>query len=350
MTSLSSRPEALPGRPTMRDVAALAGVSLKTVSRVVNRESGVSPDLVAKVERAASQLDYRPNLTASSLRRADGRTATLGLLLEDVANPFSAALHRGVEEACRSRGVAVIASSVDEDPLREAELVHTLVARRVDALVIAPSAGQQGYLEQETRAGLPIVFVDREPSGITADVVVADNRSGARAAVEHLIAQGHARIAFLGDLATLSTSQERYAGYLDALHAAGIRLDDDLVLRDVHSIDSARAATERLLARVQPPTALFGAQNLITMGIVTALRRLERSHDVALVGFDDFPMAEILDPGVTIVEQDPMRIGVIAAELAFARQADPARPVERVVVPTRLITRGSGEIPPGRLR
>ena len=332
----------------MRDVAALAGVSLKTVSRVVNREAGVSPDLVAKVERAAGQLDYRPNLTASSLRRADGRTATLGLLLEDVANPFSAALHRGVEEACRARGVAVIASSVDEDPAREAELVRTLVARRVDALVIAPSAGPQGYLEQEARAGLPIVFVDREPLGIAADVVVADNRAGARGAVDHLIAHGHRRIAFLGDLAALTTAQERHAGYLDALQSSGIAVDDRLVVRDVHSVESARLAAVALLAGAEPPTAFFSAQNLITMGVVTALRHGGRSHDVALVGFDDFPMAEILDPGVTIVEQDPMRIGFIAAELAFARQGEPTRRVERVVIPTRLITRGSGEIPPGR--
>lgn len=332
----------------MKDVAVLAGVSIKTVSRVVNRESGVSPDLVAKVERAAAQLDYRPNLTASSLRRLDGRTATLGLLLGDVANPFSAVLHRGVEEACRIRGVAVIASSVDEDAFREQELVRTLVDRRVDALIIAPSAGQQGYLDHEMRAGLPVVFVDREPRGISGDVVVADNRTGARTAVEHLIAHGHRRIAFMGDLAALSTAQERHGGYVDALNTANIPVDPRIVIRDVHSVDSARIAAEGLLAFSEPPTAFFAAQNLITMGVVTALRLHGRSHDVALVGFDDFPMAEVLDPAVTIVGQDPMRIGFIAAELAFARTDDPSRPIERVVVPTTLITRGSGEIPPGR--
>jgi LacI family transcriptional regulator len=347
MTSLSNAVDAPLGRPTMRDVAALAGVSLKTVSRVVNHESGVSSDLVAKVERAATQLDYRPNLTASSLRRSAGRTSTVGLLLGDVANPFSAALHRGVEEVCRLRGIAVIAASVDEDPAREQELVRTMVARRVDALIVAPSGGQQGYLEQEMRAGLPIVFVDREPRGIDGDVVVADNRAGARAAAQHLIDHGHQRIAFLGDLASLSTAQERYSGYVDALNSAGIALDHRLVVRDVHSVENARAATLTLLDVAEPPTAFFSAQNLITMGAVTALRQQGRSHDVALVGFDDFPMAEILDPGVTIVEQDPMRIGVIAAELAFARGTEPDRPNERVVVPTTLITRGSGEIPPG---
>lgn len=332
----------------MRDVAALAGVSLKTVSRVVNREPNVSEELAAKVERAAAQLGYRPNLTASSLRRADGRTATLGLLLEDVANPFSAAVHRGVEEACRARGVAVIASSLDEDPEREQELVRTLVSRRVDTLVIAPTAGHHGYLGQEMRAGLPVVFVDRAPRGLEADVVVTDNREGARTAVEHLIAAGHRRIAFLGGVTELPTARERHAGYVDALAAAGIAVDGTLVVRDLPTIETARIAAGTLLGLAEPPTAVFSAQNLITMGAVAALREHGRSHEVALIGFDDFPMAEILDPGVTVMAQDPMRIGYLAAELAFARAADPDRPFETVVVPTSLVMRGSGELAPGR--
>lgn len=336
------------GRATMRDVAALAGVSLKTVSRVVNREPGVAAATAERVERAAARLAFRPNLAASSLRRADGRTSMLGLLLEDVANPFSAALHRGVEETARARGVAVIAASLDEDPSRERALVRALVAHRVDGLVLAPTAGQQGYLSAELRAGLSIAFVDREPVGIEADVVLADNRAGARDGVAHLIAQGHRRIGFLGGNSLLSTARDRHDAYADALADAGITLDRSLVVRDVLSVEEADGAAERMLARRDPPTAIFAAQNLIAMGTVTALRRLGHSREIALVGFDDFPMAGILDPGVTVVAQDPVRMGGAAADLAFARIDDPERPVERIVVPTSLVTRGSGEIPPTR--
>ncbi|MGH2895701.1 MAG: LacI family DNA-binding transcriptional regulator, partial [Solirubrobacteraceae bacterium] len=138
----------------MREVAALAGVSLKTVSRVINAEPSVAPDLVARVTRAAAALDYRPNLTARSLRSSDGRTRTIGVVLEDVANPFSSALHRAVEDLARARGIAVFAGSVDEDPDRERALTSALIARRVDGLIIMPTGDDQSYLVNEQRAGL----------------------------------------------------------------------------------------------------------------------------------------------------------------------------------------------------
>ena len=182
----------------MHDVAALAKVSLKTVSRVVNQEPGVSRDLVLRVNQAAAQLDYRPNLAASSLRRTDGRTATIGLLLEDVGNPFSSTMHRAIEDAARARGVAVFASSLDEDPQREHQLIRAFVSRRVDGLVIAPAAADHSYLVNERRAGLALVFIDRPPSFLDGDTVLAANTEGARYGVRHLLEHGHRRVAFLG--------------------------------------------------------------------------------------------------------------------------------------------------------
>ncbi len=167
-------------RPTMRDVAALARVSLKTVSRVINGESTVAPELAARVHRAATTLDYRPNLTARSLRSSDGRTRSIGLVLENVANPFSSALHRAVEDIARSRGVAVFAGSVDEDPERERELALALISRRVDGLIIVPAGDDQSYLANEQRAGLSLVFADRPPRLLRADAVVSDNAGGAQ--------------------------------------------------------------------------------------------------------------------------------------------------------------------------
>src|SRR5260221_8637699 len=196
-------------RPTMRDVAALAGVSLKAVPRGIYAEPAVSAELLARVERAIEQLDYRPNLTASSLRRSDGKTATVGLVLEDLANPYSAAVTRAVEDAARPRRVTVVAGSVDEDPERERALVREFVARRVDGLILAPSAADQSYLFADRRAGVALVFVDRPPNHLDADAVVASNRSGAADGVRHLLAGGHHRIGFLRDLATVPTPADR---------------------------------------------------------------------------------------------------------------------------------------------
>lgn len=350
MTTLSQHRQGTPPsnrpRPTMHDVAALAGVSLKTVSRVINAEPAVSADLLARVERAIEQLDYRPNLTASSLRRSDGKTATVGLVLEDLANPYSAAVTRAVEDAARPRRVTVVAGSVDEDPERERALIREFVARRVDGLIVAPTAADQSYLMADRRAGMALVFVDRPPGNLDADAVVAANRMGAADGVRHLLAHGHLRIGFLGDLATISTAAERYAGYVDAIERAGLSIDETIVRRDLRSVDAARTAVEDLFRLPLPPTAIFAAQNVLGIGAFAALRGLHRQFDVALVGFDDFPLADLLDPGVTVVAQDPGAIGRLAAETLFRRLDGDRSPSTVQVVPTRLIVRGSGEIAP----
>jgi LacI family transcriptional regulator len=350
LTTLSANPsgrsEGERARPTMRDVAALAGVSLKTVSRVINAEPAVSADLLTRVQRAIEQLDYRPNLTASSLRRSDGKTATVGLVLEDLANPYSAAVTRAVEDAARPRRVTVVAGSVDEDPERERALIREFVDRRVDGLIVAPTPSDQSYLVADRRAGTVLVFVDRPPRNLDADVVVAANRDGARDGVRHLLAGGHRRIAFLGDLSTISTASERYAGYVEALERAGLPIDDGIVRRDLRGGDAARAAVDELLRLPSPPTAIFAAQNVLGIGAFAALRGQRRQFDVALVGFDDFPLADLLDPGVTVVAQDPAAIGRLAAETLFRRLDGDRSPSIVQVVPTRLIVRGSGEIAP----
>lgn len=330
----------------MRDVAALAGVSLKTVSRVINAEPAVSTDLLVRVERAIEQLDYRPNLSASNLRRNDGKTATIGLVLEDLANPFSAAVIRAVEDAARPRRVTVVAGSVDEDPERERSLVREFVDRRVDGLIVAPAAADQSYLFAERRAGTSMVFVDRPPKNLDADAVVAANRTGAADGVRHLIAGGHRRIGFLGDLVTITTAEERYAGYVDALERAGLAVDPSIVRRDLRSVGAALAAVEEFLLLGDPPTAVFAGQNSLAIGAFAALRGLHRQFDVALVGFDDFPLADLLDPGVTVVAQDPAAIGRIAAEILFRRLDGDRSPSTIHVLPTKLIVRGSGEIVP----
>src|ERR1700757_3256002 len=201
--STLTRETADSSRPTMREVAALAKVSIKSVSRVVNRESGVSPALARRVMSALERLDYRHNLTASSLRRSDGRSATIGVVLEDVANPFSSSLHRSIEDVAVERGVLVLAGSSDEDEARERSLVRAFASRRVDGLIIQPATHDHSYLLAERRAGTAIVFVARPPTYFDADTVLTDNAAGVRRGVKHLASHGHKRIAFLGDLHTI---------------------------------------------------------------------------------------------------------------------------------------------------
>ena len=329
----------------MRDVAALAGVSLKTVSRVVNGEPTVDAGLAARVRRAAVQLNYRHNMTASNLRRGDRRSFMIGLMLEDVSNPYSASIYRAVEDVARERGVGVLAGSLDEDPDRERELAATLVARRVDGLIVVPAGRDHIYLRDEQALGMALVFVDRPAVLLPADSVTADNTDGATAAVRHLISHGHRRIAFLGDLTSITTARDRYAGYRQTLGLAGLTEDPALVRHDLHTAEAAEAAVISLLTQPEPPSAIFSSQNLITLGTVRALRALGAQHRVALVGFDDLPLADLLDPPVTVVAQDALAIGRLAARILFRRIDGDTSEVQAHIVPTRLVQRGSGEIP-----
>jgi LacI family transcriptional regulator len=331
-------------RPTMKDVAGVAGVSLATVSRVINGGE-VREDLAAKVRDAVDVLGYRRDLMAMTLRRADRLSASIGIIIEDVGNPFFAAVQRGVEDVARERGVIAFAASSDDDEARERELADTLSARGVDGLVIAPCGRDQSYLGRERDNGVSLVFVDRPPRFFDADTVVADNFGGTRAGVAHLIAAGHQRIAFLGDREAVHTAAERLRGYRQALADHGIAPMPELEQLELATSDAARAATEAIMALPDPPTAVFAGQNLITIGAIHALRALGRSRDVALAGFDDIPMGDAIDPAITVVAQDPLESGRKAAELLFSRVDGHAGPSRTVVVPTTLIARGSGEIP-----
>jgi len=330
----------------MQDVAALAGVALKTVSRVVNEEPGVSPALEERVRRAIEQLNYRRDANASMLRRLGGKTQTIGLVLEDVSNPFSSALHRAIEDSARARNVLVFAGSCEEDATRERELIGSFRDRRVDGIIVVPASHDHTYLYEEQRAGTALVFVDRPAGHLDADSVVSDNLGGSVAAVEHLLEQGHRRIAFLGDLLSISTAHDRLQGYKQALLHAGIGNDSALVRTGLRDPDVAAAAVDELLALPEPPTALFTSQNLLTIGGAHALRRAGLDRRIALIGFDDIPLADLVDPAISGVAQDPQGIGQVAAELLFRRLDGDTSPTVHHVMPVELIARGSGEFPP----
>lgn len=333
-------------RSTMRDVAELSGTSLKTVSRVVNNEGHVTPELMEKVLEAVVKLDYRPNLQAGFLRRSDGKTQTIGLLVENISNPFSASLHRAIEDVARKHNVIVFAGSLDEDSAREKELTDAFLSRRVDGLIIVPAGQDHEYLAREQEAGTPVVFLDRPSINLEADVVVATNFDGGFDATMHLIKEGHRRIAYIGDYATIYTGAQRLAGYRKALETSDIAFDPSIVFQGSHSSADAQSSLIELFSHPVHPTAIFASQNFVTIGAIRALHHLGLQKKVALVGFDEIPEADLLSPAITLVTQDVVQMGETAAELLFRRLNGYNGAFEKRVIATVLTRRGSGEISP----
>jgi LacI family transcriptional regulator len=325
----------------MRDVAEAAGVSTMTVSRVVNAQAGVLPETQARVERAIRRLGYQRNDAARQLRRKGQPTQIIGMLVDDLSNPFYAALTRAVEDAARRRHYVVLIGSSQDSLAREQEVVAAFCARQVDGLILVPVAGSHRFLASQMAQGTKVVCVDRPTTGLDVDRVLVDNRRAAEDAVRRLLHLGHRRIAFLGDRDDVWTISERYIGFCAAFGAAGLDPDQRLVRRGLRSRSEAAVAVTELMSLAEPPTALFTSNDLTTMGAIDS----SRCADVALVGFDDFALADKLSPPVSVVTQDPAAMGVAAAELLFARIAGDSSPPRELILSTRMVARGSGEIP-----
>jgi LacI family transcriptional regulator len=332
----------------MKDVARAAGVSLMTVSRVVNGEGGVTPEMAARVEQAVARLGYQRNDIARHLRQKAQTTRTIGLVVDDLGNPFYSTLARAVEDEAYRRGYLVLVGSTNDDPRREREVVLAFSSRQVDGLIVVPTAGSHAFLKAQMAQGLPVVCADRPARDLEVDTVTVDNRNAAVNAVGHLLDHGHRRIAYLGDQRDIWTLRERFAGYQEALRAAGVEADPGLIHHGLRSRADAAAAVAALIRRPHPPTALFSSNDLITVGAIDGLAGATGPElpPVALVGFDDFPLADQLRRPVTVVSQDPATIGGTAAQLLFSRIDGYHAPARSVVLMTRLIIRGSGEIPP----
>jgi LacI family transcriptional regulator len=329
-------------RPTMRDVARHARVAVKTVSRVINGEPGVRPQMAERVLASIAELGYRRNDSARMLRR--GQTGSIGLIQEDIGDPFYAMLSRAVEDVAGQHATLLITGSSDEDPERERELALAFCARRVDGLIIIPASRDHTYLNQEISAGCAVVFADRPPCLIEVDTVLTDNAGGARSGVTHLIRNGHRRIGFIGDSPDIYTAAQRRLGYLSAMSDAGLAVADGWVCMASPDRAGIGAALRRMLAGPAPVTAVMCGNNRIS---ALALRELRAAASpVAIVGFDDLELSDMLTPGFTVVAQSTGELGRIAAEMLFERLGGYQGPARRIELPTTLIARGSGEIPP----
>jgi len=331
------------GRPTMKDVASRAGVALKTVSRVVNGEPGVTPETARRVLGAIEDLGFRRNESARLLRT--GRTATLGFIADTWADPDLTGVYRGLEDVVRQHGYLLYSGSTDSDGEREERLALAMCARRVDGLIIAPTPGSHDYLVAEIEAGVAAVFVLRPPELVRSDAVLPDERAGGRAAVAHLVAHGHRRIGLVGGPpADSPVGPSRFrgllAGYTEAMASAGIVADPGWTTLAAADLPGA------------PVTAVVCAHPAQTRAALRALVRAgltgPGSGRMAVIGFGDFEAADLVAPPVTVVGYDPVLIGHTAGEVLIRRMAGEQGPPRRVEVPVRLIARGSAEFPPER--
>lgn len=328
---------------TMRDVARVAGVSAKTVSRVFNEDPHVTEETRERVRWAMQKLNYVPNLLARSFRA--GSDPAVGLAVPDIGDPFFAEITSSIEIDLVGRGMAVVVSSLGQGAERERTALEALLRRQISGLIVACASVDQAYLAP-WQDRTPMVFVDRPPRGISGVYVIEDDLAGAREAVTHLAGHGHRRVAFLGISTPITTVQRRLKGYRSAVAELGLEARPDLICMPAPPADECAAELVKLLEAPDAPTAVFSATTLCTMALVQALQRAGRS-DIAVVGFGDFPMAEALTPPVTVLDQDPARLGRIAVERLVQRIENPEAQVRRrTVLPVHLIPRGSGELPP----
>ena len=328
----------------MRQVAAQAGVSAMTVSRVINESPRVSEDARGRVEAAIAELGYVPNRLARGLIRQ--KTSAIGVIVPDVANPFFTLVVRGAEEVAWRAGFHVILCNTQADLERERSYLEDMLAFQVEGLLIAP-VGERSRpnLRVLKKNGVPFVLIDRTISGYDGDLVQGDSTAGAHRLVAHLTELGHRRIAMVTETAEVSTARDRVSGYRQALEDAGIEFQPELVA-EASAIDprAAHDATLALLDLPEPPTAIFSVNNIAVVGVAEAIRErgLEIPKDIALVCFDDIEHASRFHPFLTVMAQPAETFGTIAMQLLLDRLA--GRIAERrrlVVLPADMIVRQS---------
>lgn len=333
---------------TMKDVAERSGVSVTTVSHVVNGTRRVSDEVRLRVEGVMEEIGYRPNILARGLRR--GEATLLGLVVPDATNPYFAEIARAVADACSEEGYAVIICNSDGRRDREKEAVEVLAANRVGGIFLV----NVGVTERDAALfdglAIPLVMLDREIPGIPVDSIQIDNVHGGRQATDHLLALGHRRIACIAGPSQVSPSGDRVTGYRQALEAAGLPFDPSLVLRGDFTPASGHACAGALMDGDRRPTALFACNDLMAFGAVTALaeRGLSVPGDVSVVGFDDISLAAYFNPPLTTVAQPRREMGRRAARILLERMRDGTLPRRRpVLMNTTLKVRRSSGPPAG---
>jgi len=333
--------------PTMKDVAQAAGVSVTTVSHVINETRYVSKDLRARVLQAMEELSYHPNILARSLRQ--GITHTIGLIVPDNSNPFFAEIARVAETVGFENDYSVILCNSDKNVERESAYINVLIAKQVDGVIFIAAGSEQQHLRELAAQGIPVVVADRDvPQGL-ADVVLVNHEQGGYDATQHLISLGHRRIACISGPSPITPSADRVRGYCRALREAGIPMEEELVVRCSESYLGGETAMARLLRLDRRPTAVCTYNDITAIGALRASRNagLEVPGDLSIVGFDDIPLASAVVPALTTVAQPIADLATVATELLIARIQHSAEfaPGQRIVLDTNLVVRESSAPP-----
>jgi len=325
--------------PTVREVAALAGVSPMTVSRTLAGGKNVRPEVQSRVHEAVRQLDYHRNENARSLRGQ--RSGLIGVAITNLGNPYYGNFALGVEEIATQHGRRILLGNTDEDPVRERQLVADFVGRQVEGLILVPSGGDTSHLLQDVLRGTPLVLASRIADGLQADTVLLDDVGGAYRGTKVLLERGHRRIGYLGNVTSVFTEQRRFEGFERALSEFGMSPDPELVKRGQQDVETARHAMRTLLDLADPPTAIFSANNRNTIGALKEIgSRLDdasrRGALPSIVSFDNFELAEMMPVPVTVVDHDARELGRVAARMLFDRLTGSPPPgvVRRIEMPT----------------
>ena len=331
---------------TMVDVARSAGVSVATVSHVLNGTRPVLPGTRQAVLTAIEELGYTPNTLARSL--VTSRTHSIGLAVSAISNPYFTEILQGVEAGALEQGYSLLIADPHDDPEHERTVVQLLHERRVDGMIVAPSAAPDALVAYLGRHSVPTVFLDRVIEAPSADAppvdqVCAENVEPTAHLVTHLAGLGHRRIGLVAGLPGLSTTRERIAGYRHGLAAAGLPYDERLLAHGDSESAAAERATEKLLSLAAPPTALVTANNAMTIGALRALRErgLSVPGDLALCCFDDFAWADLFEPRLTAIAQPSKEIGAQAVRLLLDRLSSPDRPARELRLPCTFVHRTS---------
>jgi LacI family transcriptional regulator len=327
--------------PTVLDVAKRAGVAPITVSRVINNSGYISQSTRERVEAAAKELGYVPNIIARGLRSK--RTNTLALVVTDITNPYFTLMARGVEDVAGDSNYTVIYCNTDESETKEEKYANILAQRQVDGVLLVPASGNAKTVNFLETNGIAVVVVDRRISGVKTDFVRSDSEGGAKSLISLLIRLGHKRIAVISGPKKVSTSADRVAGYKQALIEAGL-IENELVYYGAYNQESGFELAKQAMARSPRPTAIFGANNFIMIGVLKALRELQLNvpEDVSVVGFDDLPESMLAKPFFTAAAQPAYEMGRLATELLLKRiSGELSEEYQELILPTEIIERES---------
>lgn len=328
---------------SLNEVAKKSGVSIATVSRVINKGSNVNEQTRIKVLKAVKELNYKPNRVAKRLRSKSTSSNLIGVLIPDIQNPFYVDVLRGIEDVAYDNNYALIMCNFNQDEKKEKLYLDILQSEGIDGLITAPAHEKDTKIVNLVKEGLPIVCVDRGLVDVDVDLVFVNNQKGAFNAVDYLAKLGYKRIACISGLTQIPSSHSRVEGYKDALEANGLAFDPALVKFGDSKHNSGVTLSKELLSMPNPPDAIFAGNNLITLGALETIHKmgLNIPKDVAIVGFDDMYWSISLNPPLTAVYQPAYEIGRRAGELLIQRIKDPSRPTIKMMLNTELMIRSS---------